>query len=117
MNYAEVMVRLQDMNKYIRVSPQMDRGALGYATRTTAFNMARSGFSALLGIAFLLLPTWTSASPLVELDNRQTDDVIFSFREIFVPPSDYNIPKTLYGRTVQLADGILLATWYVLYNI
>lgn len=65
---------------------------------------------ALLGIVLTLLSTLTSASP-VELDKRQTDDVIFSFQEIFVPPSDYNIPKTLYGRTVQLADGTLLATW------
>lgn len=64
----------------------------------------------LLGITFALLLKWTSASP-VELDERQTDDAIFSFREIFVPPDDYNIPKTLYGRTVQLADGTLLATW------
>jgi hypothetical protein len=38
-------------------------------------------------------------------------DVIVTFNDIYVPPSDYNIPKTLYGRTVQLSDGTLLATW------
>lgn len=70
---------------------------------------------ALLGIiTFALFLSGVSASPLEReraLEHRQTDDAIFSFREIFVPPDDYNIPKTLYGRTVQLADGTLLATW------
>lgn len=73
--------------------------------------MVTRGLLALLGFTCCaLFPTWTTASP-VELEQRQTDDAIFSFREIYVPPSDYNIPKTLYGRTVQLADGTLLATW------
>lgn len=73
--------------------------------------MAARGWLALLGITLFLLLTSTSASPIDLLVERQSDDVIFSFREIFVPPSDYDIPKTLYGRTVQLADGTLLATW------
>jgi hypothetical protein len=30
---------------------------------------------------------------------------------VFDPPSDYNIPRTLYARTVQLPNGDLLATW------
>ncbi|KAG9228269.1 Sialidase [Amylocarpus encephaloides] len=34
-----------------------------------------------------------------------------TFKTIYTPPSTYNTPKTLYGRTVQLADGTLLATW------
>lgn len=34
-----------------------------------------------------------------------------TFQTIYVPPSNYNTPKTLYGRTVQLEDGTLLATW------
>jgi hypothetical protein len=35
----------------------------------------------------------------------------FSNVTIFDPPSDYNIPRTLYARTVQLPNGDLLATW------
>lgn len=35
----------------------------------------------------------------------------FSNITIFDPPSDYNIPRTLYARTVQLPNGDLLATW------
>ncbi|KAF5024539.1 hypothetical protein F66182_3302 [Fusarium sp. NRRL 66182] len=34
-----------------------------------------------------------------------------TFKEIFRPPRDYTTPKTLYGRTAQLPDGSLLATW------
>lgn len=34
-----------------------------------------------------------------------TDSTIFS------PPSDYNIPRTLYARNEQLPNGDLLATW------
>lgn len=30
---------------------------------------------------------------------------------IFDPPSDYNIPRTLYARNVELPNGDLLATW------
>ncbi|EPS34369.1 putative exo-alpha-L-1,5-arabinanase [Penicillium oxalicum 114-2] len=30
---------------------------------------------------------------------------------IFTPPSDYNIPRTLYARNEQLPNGDLLATW------
>lgn len=30
---------------------------------------------------------------------------------IFVPPSNYTDPGTLYARTVELEDGVLLATW------
>ncbi|KAK7203426.1 Sialidase [Myxozyma melibiosi] len=30
---------------------------------------------------------------------------------IFVPPSDYNIPRTLYAHSLELPDGTLLATW------
>lgn len=30
---------------------------------------------------------------------------------IFDPPSSYNIPRTLYARTVELPNGDLLATW------
>ncbi|RFU26202.1 hypothetical protein B7463_g10136, partial [Scytalidium lignicola] len=30
---------------------------------------------------------------------------------VFVPPSDYTDPRVLYARTVELEDGVLLATW------
>ncbi|KAJ5289573.1 uncharacterized protein N7443_009826 [Penicillium atrosanguineum] len=30
---------------------------------------------------------------------------------VFAPPSDYNIPRTLYARNEQLFNGDLLATW------
>ncbi|KAJ5815649.1 hypothetical protein N7474_007426 [Penicillium riverlandense] len=30
---------------------------------------------------------------------------------IFDPPSDYNVPRTLYARNVELPNGDLLATW------
>jgi len=32
-------------------------------------------------------------------------------RTIFSPPSNYNIPRTLYARNEQLPNGDLLATW------
>lgn len=35
----------------------------------------------------------------------------FSEVTIFTPPSNYTDPQTLYARTVELADGVLLATW------
>lgn len=66
---------------------------------------------ALAGLASALFAACASASPVEHAPRQTDDDAIFSFREIFVPPSDYNIPKTLYGRTVQLDDGTLLATW------
>jgi len=30
---------------------------------------------------------------------------------VFTPPSNYTAPKTLYARTVELADKSILATW------
>jgi hypothetical protein len=35
----------------------------------------------------------------------------FSNLTIFVPPANYTDPGTLYARTVELEDGVLLATW------
>lgn len=35
----------------------------------------------------------------------------FSKATVFDPPSWYNIPRTLYARTVELPNGDLLATW------
>jgi len=35
----------------------------------------------------------------------------FSNVTVFVPPSNYTDPQVLYARTVELEDGVLLATW------
>jgi hypothetical protein len=35
----------------------------------------------------------------------------FSNVTVFVPPANYTDPGTLYARTVELEDGVLLATW------
>lgn len=79
-------------------------------TRSTFHKMfARGSFGLVVGV-LLFSTTWVLATP-TSLEKR-VDDTIVTFNEIFVPPSTYNTPKTLYGRTVQLADGTLLATWY-----
>ncbi|KAG6075889.1 hypothetical protein E4U33_001984 [Claviceps sp. LM78 group G4] len=44
-------------------------------------------------------------------ERRATADHAVTFQSIYHPPSNYRIPKTLYGRSVQLQDGTLLATW------
>ncbi|KAF3763310.1 family 93 glycoside hydrolase [Cryphonectria parasitica EP155] len=61
-----------------------------------------------LGLTTVLILLYWTGCVAAENDKR---DVIVTFNDIFVPPSDYIVPKTLYGRTVQLADGTLLATW------
>jgi hypothetical protein len=35
----------------------------------------------------------------------------FSKVTIFTPPATYTDPRVLYARTVELEDGVLLATW------
>ena len=35
----------------------------------------------------------------------------FSNVTVFVPPTNYTDPQVLYARTVELEDGVLLATW------
>lgn len=35
----------------------------------------------------------------------------FSNVTIFVPPTNYTDPQVLYARTVELENGVLLATW------
>lgn len=47
-----------------------------------------------------------------QVERRSTRDYEVTFKLIFDPPSNYPLPKTLYGRTVQLQDGTLLATWF-----
>lgn len=51
------------------------------------------------------------SAPSAAMQEREVADHEVTFQTIYVPPSDYNTPKTLYGRTVQLEDGTLLATW------
>lgn len=51
------------------------------------------------------------SAPSVAVEGREVADHEVTFKTIYVPPTDYNTPKTLYGRTVQLEDGTLLATW------
>ncbi|KFY25126.1 hypothetical protein V491_01891 [Pseudogymnoascus sp. VKM F-3775] len=51
------------------------------------------------------------SAPSAGIAEREVADHEVTFQTIYVPPSDYNTPKTLYGRTVQLEDGTLLATW------
>lgn len=36
---------------------------------------------------------------------------VMSQTTVFSPPANYTTPKVLYARTVELADGTLLATW------
>lgn len=51
------------------------------------------------------------AAPSAAVEKCEVVDHEVTFKTIYVPPTDYNTPKTLYGRTVQLEDGTLLATW------
>lgn len=51
------------------------------------------------------------AAPSPAVEEREVADHEVTFKTIYVPPTNYNTPKTLYGRTVQLEDGTLLATW------
>jgi hypothetical protein len=51
------------------------------------------------------------SAPSAAVKECEVADHEVTFKTIYVPPSNYNTPKTLYGRTVQLEDGTLLATW------
>ncbi|RLL99625.1 hypothetical protein CFD26_108296 [Aspergillus turcosus] len=42
---------------------------------------------------------------------RQTTIPTYNEVTIFTPPSDYNIPRVLYARNLELPNGDLLATW------
>lgn len=70
----------------------------------------------MLGIkASLLLSCLALLSPAScrAIEERAVADHAVTFQTIYKPPSNYNTPKTLYGRNVQLADGTILATWSV----
>ncbi|GAB0134179.1 hypothetical protein EsDP_00002561 [Epichloe bromicola] len=64
-----------------------------------------------LVLRLLLLWRVTSAVLGDSVDRQATRDHEVIRRPIFNPPADYPTPRTLYGRTVQLHDGTLLATW------
>ncbi|KAJ5683014.1 hypothetical protein N7462_006179 [Penicillium macrosclerotiorum] len=57
----------------------------------------------------LLLAT-ASIAARIPLEKRASPSAL-SDVTIFDPPSDYNVPRTLYARNVQLPNGDLLATW------
>ncbi|KAG6013848.1 hypothetical protein E4U43_007084 [Claviceps pusilla] len=62
---------------------------------------------------FRLLLLWGLTSPALgaRIEKRDTADHAVTSQSVYRPPSNYRMPKTLYGRTVQLQDGTLLATW------
>jgi len=74
-------------------------------------------FGRKLWVPLLAIVTFTStvtSTPTADssIEERAVTYTPVSFKTIYVPPRNYNTPKTLYGRTVQLPDGTLLATWY-----
>ncbi|KAL5344292.1 hypothetical protein ACLOAV_010721 [Pseudogymnoascus australis] len=62
-------------------------------------------------LALALSFTSTYATPLAGAGRNKCDITEFSQQTIYVPDRNYTTPKTLYGRTAQLKDGTLLATW------
>ncbi|KAL2069328.1 hypothetical protein VTL71DRAFT_15666 [Oculimacula yallundae] len=66
---------------------------------------------ALLAVAASISPVLSAPASDVALEQRAITYKPVSFKTIYVPPRNYNSPKTLYGRSVQLEDGTLLATW------
>ncbi|KAF5003862.1 hypothetical protein FDECE_9610 [Fusarium decemcellulare] len=60
----------------------------------------------------LLLSCLALGSPVLgrAIEERAVADHAVTFQTIYTPPSNYLTPKTLYGRSVQLADGTILAT-------
>ena len=65
----------------------------------------------LLSFVLALLPSLISAVAVPHALARGIPSPIFSNVTVFVPPADYNDPRTLYARTAQLPNGDLLATW------
>ncbi|GAM82054.1 hypothetical protein ANO11243_000330 [Dothideomycetidae sp. 11243] len=59
-----------------------------------------------------LLLTVASSITLVTA-SVQAGNAIKTYSDVtvFDPPADYTVPRTLYARTLQLADGTLLSTW------
>ncbi|CZS96502.1 related to BNR/Asp-box repeat domain protein [Rhynchosporium agropyri] len=68
-------------------------------------------FVAFVALAASISPVLSAPALDLAIEQRAITYKPVSFKTIYVPPRNYNKPKTLYGRTVQLADGTLLATW------
>ncbi|KAH8703276.1 hypothetical protein BGW36DRAFT_354704 [Talaromyces proteolyticus] len=58
-----------------------------------------------------LLNHLLQALPLAAAAAASSTPKLFSNKTIFTPPSNYTTPRVLYARSVQLANGDLLATW------
>lgn len=54
---------------------------------------------------------WTLLTLLFSVNLVSSYPPSFTEVTIFDPPDSYNIPRTLYARTVELPNGDLLATW------
>ena len=65
---------------------------------------------ALLLAVYAALATLTSAAS-VPVSMKMLPATNVSNNVIFAPPSDYLDPQVLYARTVELANGDILATW------
>lgn len=65
-----------------------------------------------ISLSFLFTPALSSpASPLAVVQRAAEVLPSYNTRTIFQAPSTYTVPGVLYARTIQLADGSILATW------
>lgn len=64
-----------------------------------------------LNLVVALLSGLISAAADPVAHGRGIPSPLFSNVAVFVPPADYNDPRTLYARTAELPNGDLLATW------
>jgi hypothetical protein len=64
-----------------------------------------------LNLVVALLSGLISATAVPVVHGRDIPSPLFSDVTVFVPPADYNDPRTLYARTAELPNGDLLATW------
>lgn len=60
---------------------------------------------------FLALAALWPAAILGAPNKRHGDSDLVTNRTVFHPPANYNDPRVLYARSVQLKSGDLLATW------
>jgi hypothetical protein len=68
-------------------------------------------FAACLALALSIPFGYTAPAVGAVVEERAVADQAVTKATIFYPPTSYTTPRTLYGRTAQLADGTLLATW------
>lgn len=64
-----------------------------------------------LKLALALLSGLISATAIPDVHGRAIPSPLLSDVTVFVPPANYNDPRTLYARTAELPNGDLLATW------